>query len=231
VPLPGRVWLHLPLLSAIFPFRFGLFVFLGAAVLLAVGLDELHRWTSRRHGTGSRPALLPLLVALAVVLPLVPVWPYSAMAVQTPPYFRSPAISAIPPGSLLVTYPFPAPISAETMIWQADNDMRYRMAGGYGLFPAPDTGFIVIASPSATRNVLVDLLYDRPPRPVTPQLIGAMRRDLERWRAYGVVVVRRWPRSDEAVSLFSSVLGGPPREDRGVAVWSPLPYAAARRAP
>ena len=231
VPLPGRLWQHLPLLSAIFPFRFGLFVFLGAAVLLAVGLDELHRRTAGRNGPRSASALLPSLVGLAALLPLVPVWPYTAAAIQTPPYFRSSAISSIPAGRLLVTYPFPAPISAETMIWQAENDMRYRMAGGYALVPGPGKGFILIAGPGATRDVLVDLLYDRPPRPVTPQLVDGVQRDLQKWHAYGVVVVRSWPRSDEAVSLFTSVLGGPPREDRGVAVWSPLPYASVGRAP
>ena len=33
------------------------------------------------------------------------------------------------------------------------------MAGGYALVPGPGKGFILIAGPGATRDVLVDLLY------------------------------------------------------------------------
>jgi hypothetical protein len=225
IPLPGRILERLPIVDVVFPFRYGLFVVLAAAIVLAIGLDHLRRERDERQVRLS-PTVTCGLVAVAALGLLLPAWPYTSQRITTPAFFR-PASANVPAGSVVVTYPFPGPHSAETMIWQANNDMHYKMAGGYTYVPTSGgEGWTLLANPSLTRDLLDELLYDQPRTPLTPELRERVLGDLHRWRARTVVVVQRAPRAAEAVRLFTAILGAPPSTGQGVAVWSDVPAGA-----
>ncbi len=134
----------------------------------------------------------------------------------------------IPTGSVLVTYPFPGPLNAETMAWQAHNDFRYRMVGGYQNLPDGRGGFTHEGNPSVTRDVLNGLFGGIPAPPLTAELRRTVLRDLGEWDAATVVVDMGVTGSAAAVELFTDLLGRSPTYDEGVAVWYDLPFARGR---
>jgi hypothetical protein len=215
---------RIPILDATVPYRYGLYVALAAAVVLAIGLDRLRDELQHRRATASNRYAMPAIL-IAVLVPLVPVFPYSVMTVRTPEYFRSAAVSAIPSGSVVVTYPFAGPWSAETMVWQARNDFRYRMVGGYQNLPDGHGGFTHLGNLSVTRTLLDDLFFERSTPEVTPTLRQAVLDDLRGWDAGTVVVDLGVPGSSAALALFTEVLGRPPLHQEGVAIWYALPFA------
>jgi len=79
------------------------------------------------------PAACGLLL-VAVLLPLMPAWPYPAQAAQVPAWFTRGA-RALPVGTTAVVYPSSGRASTSSMVWQAVADMRFRMVGRYAVFP------------------------------------------------------------------------------------------------
>src|SRR5262249_55813766 len=85
-----------------------------------------------------RPALAVVL-GVAALLPLVPRWPYPPGPDVTPPFFTTPAVQRLPPGTVVVTLPYPARNQNEALVWQAKAAMRFRLVGGTRFFvPGPD---------------------------------------------------------------------------------------------
>src|SRR5258708_4142920 len=110
------------------------------------------------------------------------------------------------------------------MVWQARNDFRYRMVGGYQNLPDGHGGFTHDGNLSVTRTYLDDLFFGRPAPGVTPTLRRAVADDLRNWDAATVVVDMSVPGASAAVALFTDVLGRPPLHQDGVAVWYALPF-------
>ena len=79
IPLPFFLIAHLPLLDSSVASRWITYFWLFAALLLTLLLDATYKAVATRRRLG-RPgaAVVSGLVALAVLLPLVPAWPYSA---------------------------------------------------------------------------------------------------------------------------------------------------------
>jgi hypothetical protein len=146
------------------------------------------------------------------------------MDVRTPEYFRSGAASSVPDGSVLVVYPLPGPFSAETMVWQARDDFRYRMVGGYQNLPDGRGGFSHVGNLSTTRSYLDDLFFGRTPPSMTRELRHAIIDDLDDWDAATVVVDMSAQGSSDAVALFTDLLGRAPEYRQAVAVWSDLSF-------
>jgi hypothetical protein len=149
IALPFVFIERLPLVGLINPIRMSLFVAMFVSLGLALGLDEFHStWApdAESPAGGDRvrsryrtvPAGLPLVMLLAVasVLLLVPRWPVATAATEIPPYFTSPAVDGIRPGSTVLSYPYPLPGSAQAMLWQAVAGMRFELLGSYALNPA-----------------------------------------------------------------------------------------------
>jgi hypothetical protein len=141
------------------------------------------------------------------------------MRLRVPEYFQSAAFEAIPPGSVLVLYPFPGAWSAETMVWQAENDFRYRIVGGYQNLPDGHGGFSHEGNLSVTRDYLNDLFFGRRPPELTPALRQAILADLQDWQAETVAVDTSVQGAANAVELFTSLLGRPPTSEGGMAIW------------
>jgi hypothetical protein len=118
-PLPWELVNTWPFLADIQPDHFSLYLSLVTAVAVAL-------WMARRQADGLR-ALLPALAVLAIAAdPIAGAW---AGNVTVPAFFTDSAYRAcLDPGETIL----PLPIAqGSAMLWQAEDDFRFNIAGGY----------------------------------------------------------------------------------------------------
>jgi hypothetical protein len=222
VPLPFVVIAHLPLLESSVPARWIMYFWLFAALLLALLLDAVFTHVAARKRDGRRGAAAAGLLAVVVLVPLVPAWPYSAGPASVPAWFTTSA-HALPAGSAAVIYPIASPSDDSAMLWQAMADMDFRMPGGFAVFADQDgsASFYGRASPLQAALAACEV-----GTPSSPALTAAeVQAQLQQWRARTVVVVPTVPGAACATSLFTSALGQP-QQKGGVLVWPNLGSAS-----
>jgi hypothetical protein len=165
IPLPFAALSHLPIFDGIVAARFSLFTNLFAAIILAVGLDQLSRnWRdhapgprsqspSQHRGVGSGIACMAIALVVAVSL-----WPsrtQPSSSTSTSSYVTSGAGASIPVGSVVLAYPYPnTPVHTyeghsliffpfvqmldNVMLGQAIGGFPFKLIGGYGWAPGTD---------------------------------------------------------------------------------------------
>lgn len=237
--LPWDLFLHVPVLQSAEAIRFVLCTWLGAAVLLALGLDELagaverrraHRpvrtsrpGSARRWGPGTAGAGAVAVVAAVALVPLVPRWPYAWQPTAIPAYFTSRAVRAVPAGAVAVTYPYAQPGQVGPEMWQMASGFRFRLVGGYAY--VADNGGVPFGSPPVRPAALTDLLVGAQtpgaaPVPVPgPATDAALRAGL---RAVGAQVFLLQPSVPGAALVtkeLTAALGRPPAAAGGMLAW------------
>ena len=226
IPLPYALLAGLPLMENAIASRWFCYVWLFAALILALGVDALHGRLAAGGGEGGlrrfrAPAACGLLL-VAVLLPLVPAWPYPAQAAQVPAWFTGGA-RALPVGTTAVVYPSSGPASTSAMVWQAVADMRFRMVGGYAVFPTSTGTATFDPQPTALGAALAACAAGGAPE-LPP---ASVRSELRAVQASTVVVVPGTPGAPCAARLFHDALG-PPRPAPGVLLWHLTPSRAPR---
>jgi hypothetical protein len=233
VPLPEAALTHVPILDNTIAARYSLYVMLGAAVMFGLTIEAL-RERLRRGAPGpeasgpSREAPGPSLAAgtacvvlacLALLL-LVPSWPYWTRVTQVPRYFSSSLVTAIPPGSVAVLYPFPATGDATPMLWQVAAGLRFKAPGGRFVIPAPGSvGTPASGRQALTGQVLGRLADGRPPA-LTPALRRALRVQLRAWGVRAILVQPIGQRPALVMPFFTWLLGRPPGvRSGGISAW------------
>jgi hypothetical protein len=189
-------------------------VWLFADLLLALIVDALHTHVaSRTRGRHRlRAFAASSTLAVCVVIPLIPAWPYPAAAAAVPAWFTDGARS-LPAGSTAVVYPLSSPLSSSAMVWQAMADMQFRMPGGYAVFATP-TGATFNSESSALHSALVACFTGR-----APDLAPATTRaQLHAIGASTVVVVPGTRGASCAARLFGRAIG-PAHPTQGVLLW------------
>ena len=228
--LPWRTLGKLPLLEDVIPQRFSALADLFVAVLVAVGLDAA--WRRLSGGTREagrrwrRPAVAVVLLAVAG-LALASVWwtyqvPLTTRSVAVPTWFRTTA-DTIPAGSVVLTYPFPFPTAGTSgpMVWQAEDGMRFRLAGGYAKAPGPDGQPLSNHPHRPPYGALVALsqpLSGPLPKGTVAQ-IDQLRAALRRWDVSYVVVTDTGWAPAYASTFFTAVVGRAPRLSHQAWVW------------
>lgn len=166
------------------------------------------------------------LVLLAVAV-MIPIWwtyqvPLAVTAVAEPAWFAT-AGRGVPAGSVVLAYPFPFPAAgtAEAMVWQAEDGMRFSLAGGYVKAPGAE-GKPLSQEPHTAASWLLAELSSPAPGPLpsgTPAQLATLRGALRRWGVSYVVVTAlgRDPRA--ATALLTKVIGRPPAVAHGARVW------------
>ncbi|HET9075872.1 MAG TPA: hypothetical protein VFN68_02985 [Acidimicrobiales bacterium] len=221
IRLPADILFHIPKLNDAFPVRYALFVDLFVMIVLAVTLEALHRAPTR---PGLR-AGLPAAVAVVVLLPLVPAWPYPAEGrTGVPGYFTSGAVNALADGSVALVYPVPVNTNDAAQLWQAQAGYRFKEVGGYFVVPAPKgaPSGSQFYEPTFTANTLTELSAGRA-LARTPQLKARLTGELHSWGVSNVVVQ---PVGADPVGFFTWLIGRPPDSSTGgVSAWYgwPLP--------
>ncbi len=141
IPMPEALLAHLPLVDGVVPARFGLVVSLFVAIVLGIGADRLF-YTMRSRTTLRRGAAIAgvvvLVASLAFIIPRAP------LASQRLPDEYVATLDAIPPGSVVLNYPYTIFPWTEAMYWQATDGMRFRILGGYDVVQGPSNAGTII---------------------------------------------------------------------------------------
>lgn len=177
VHLPFSWLTHWPVMRDVVPARMSLLVALFVACALAAGIVAYHddrvRTTadvSTRTGrTRSVGQILPAVAKWAfvalVVLSLLPNWPYRSQPALASDALSPTSLSVISKGSAVLTYPYVEPGTDDAMVWQAVDQMRFKVVGSYALRRGPDLRSTPLPSglaPYDVEGILVNALADNP---------------------------------------------------------------------
>jgi hypothetical protein len=231
LPWP-RFW-YKPILDDILPVHFAVLADLAAALLIGIGLGAAASWSFwRKVPSAARLVVL----GLAAIAMLTPVWvtyraPLVVQKVVLPPWFAT-AAPHVAAGSVVVTYPFPASsdLTAQPLVWQAADAMRFRLAGGYvkvpGPGPGPGHGVIGFGPPNSAIRTLEDLTLAGGTLNLTAVQLGHLRTALSQWRTTYIVVTDTGRAPVEAAALFTAATARMPRVVHRAWVWHVAPRSA-----
>jgi len=238
-PLPFLVVNHLPLLDNILSSRvsFGMDAFLAAVV--AFGLDDMHRASTREQKCTTTRQWRSTVFAGATLAVLIgtqlPQWPYPSEPARVLP---AKVRLAIPSGDPVgITYPYAnGALSYGPIIWQADAGYAFRLLGGYGAHRVPRSKCPESHLQTKSCNLMPELMsppglqqyldcnsiscpYGGPP-PVRSELVAATRATISRYRVRLIIVDRSFVGSGHVVDLFTEVLGPPCISVDQFSVWT-----------
>ena len=231
--LPWRELSTLPVLKEILPDQFVPLLTLFLAFLIAVGLDSLYVAGRRPTSwlTSHRAVLTAVATAAVAAVALVPVFmafdgPLRVVRVRTPAYLRQ-AAATLPASQVLLTIPFAVSGSSEPMLWQATEDMRFRLAGAALKTPDALGGPVGSGPPGSARRILTNLTLDGAPLPTgTAAQLGTVRRALVAWQVDEVVITGASRDPVYASGFFTMALGVAPVFVRNAWVWKLQPGGA-----
>ena len=155
--LPEALFEHVPVLVDLEPVRITGIEMLFLAIVLAVGLDHTRTWilehsrawrmkvedpAPRVRPVASRilkdPVLQTRVLLVLLVLALVPLldqFPVVREQRATSPQLTRSLSRAVPNGGVVLFFPYPRAHNDEPMLWQAMDEMSFRLVGGYALVP------------------------------------------------------------------------------------------------
>jgi hypothetical protein len=227
--LPWHTLSGLPVLKEILPDQIAPFIALFLALLLAVGLDAFHEslrgpgsWVARHRAVVS--ACATVVVTLIAVIPVFATFdtPLHVVAVRIPPYFRS--VGPVPPNTVVVTVPFAVSGYTQPMLWQATNDMAFRLAGAALKTPDAGGGPVGSGAPGSARRILTDLSLLGDPEPTgTAAQLAAVRAALAHWQVNEVVIAGASRDPVYASGFMTMALGFEPTYADHAWIWALQP--------
>jgi dolichyl-phosphate beta-glucosyltransferase len=216
VPLPGAILANVPVLENLVPARFAIHVALCTALLLGVFVDSLPR---RRESTR-----LVLVTTVLVAASFVPPLPFPTRAAVTPSFFTE-SPSALPPGEAVLVVPFAHDFySTQAVLWQAEAGMSFSMPEGYVINRWPSGAAGQGPPPSVTGNTLVAIAAgSTSDAAISDSTRAEVRAELRGWNVRAVVLGPADQRGAELRTFLAHLLGSPPEDVGGVAVWRAVP--------
>ena len=145
---PWRLVDKLPLLSEAGPSHLAGVAMVFVAVLFAVILDRATTSLAARQWSGRPPWVrdlprwtAPAAVSALAVVALAPIagaigLPATVGRVTSPGGLTR-VIDTTPVGATVLLWPFPSALNARALVWQAEDDFRFSVVGGYGFAPGP----------------------------------------------------------------------------------------------
>jgi hypothetical protein len=162
-------------------------------------------------------------VGLVALLPLVPELPIHTYPVRTPPFFTSTKVREVPPGAVVLTFPFELAPRNDAMMWQAASGMRFRLLGGDVFVPGAvvrSTWHPVPQGPPVLAAVLEAGQYAHtPPPPMTASAAAAIRQLCASSHVAAVFVDRHARYGHDFDLLVQRALGTPGRVEGRLSVW------------
>lgn len=242
-PMPFALFTHLPLLRNLEDARLTLFMWFGAATILAVGVDRLRasgwRWLRPSDSRGPRDrragkarAAFAGLVVLVALAPMAPHLPLVSKHFAVPSFFTTKSeLDLIPKGDLVLTFPYNRAPYDDPMLWQTVSHMRFRIFGGEATVPGPHGVPLGHAPPDAPSPLATLLLsgwpldhgrYDLHP-PDGPELVPMLQTYLRQNGVNDVLVKVSAVNARLVVKLVEEALGAQPRQLGGVDLWLDVP--------
>ena len=232
IPMPELLIEHLPLLGSIVPARFALVVSLFVAIVIAIGADRLF------HALASRTELKRGVAVAGVtllVLSFVFIMPRAPLASQRLPGADSDAtLEVIPPGSVVLAYPYPVTPWTEAMYWQAADGMRFRIVGGYATVQGPiHAGEVIppLLTPPFVQEFFLKAQYGGgtwyPLPRVGPDSGSELCRFVARYDVGAVVFWDKGVHPTRVEDFLLAALGAPTKtsDNRSLMVWLTKPGA------
>ena len=131
---------------------------------------------------------------------------------------------ALPADTVVLTVPFAVSGSTQPMLWQAVDDMHFRLAGAALKTPNALGGPVGQGAPGSARRILTNLTVLGAALPTgTPAQIVTVRRALREWEVRRVVIAGASRDPVYASGFFTEVLGAGPHYGRGAWVWTLRP--------
>jgi hypothetical protein len=200
----------------ILPSRLMVHVYLLSGVLLAFFVDRSVRGPSPRRLVRLAPAVLAIAL-------LMPTFPFFNTPATVPDFFKGPIQTAVPRGGIVLVAPYTKDGDFDQpMLWQSAADFRFKMPDGYFLQDGPDGIAITGPLPSALGDALDSMQRTGIAPPATDAIRAQMRAELHA-ASVSSVIVGPTPRRAEIIDFFARLLGAPPVEVGGVALWRSVP--------
>ncbi len=217
IPLPFLLLDHLPVLDSILPSRISFGVGACLAAVIAFGLDDMRPATEGKWARGWKTTAFVVATFAVFVATQLPQWPGHQTA---RPVVALPAAlaRAIPPGDpVAITYPYDTFLTNEPMLWQSEDDFKFRLLGGYAYhssldYPSPPSLTPRPMNPPGLQQFLAEqqgMSLFGPETPVSPKLVAITRSVVSRYDIRLVIVDRSMVGSDPVVELFNDALGTP----------------------
>jgi hypothetical protein len=238
----GTLNTHVPLLDNTIPARYSLYTSLFVAMLLGIGVDRLwqrrgapsvlsERWRSRLGPLGAetvpaRRARVALGAAI-IALSLLPNIPFPSQPPPWPASLTREMRLLVPPGSVVLAYPYPTPLHPGAMLWEATSGMDYHLLGGYANIQIGETGhrWPALLTPPYVQELLgYSTVGDHWPLPAPAN--GADFDALSVFLArYSVGAVVYWAGGDDRIPVYNylaAALGKPTLRAHRIAIWLPV---------
>ncbi len=236
--VPWNVLAHVPVIQNIIAVRFTAVIVLCAASCVAIIIDRTYN-AARALGSGrglSVGAVTYLAIVASVAVAVVAVGPMAqaesvalplrVQPVVVPRWFSQTVLRQPDRGSVVLAYPFPGDAAGPALIWQADDEMSFAIAGGGG----PETYVRQQGRAGAGYAVLETDTFSYSWADATASNDRAVRNALAGWGVTTVVIPapQSVPLSERgwgsavvgAVGLITGVLGRLPTIEHQALVWS-----------
>ncbi|BCL16417.1 glycosyl transferase [Micromonospora sagamiensis] len=216
-------WLvHLPLLDAVVPTRFGMITTVVIGVLLAVAVERA--WTTRPLAQHTRT-----LVGAGLVMALLPIAPMPLKVTSRPPvpdFITSDQWRRyVAAEQTLVPVPIPSMGNTHGMRWAASTNLDFKIPGGYFLAPrngnTGDPGRFG-GRPSGVGEILQQVATTGRTAKLTDRERRRSLDELRHWRA-AIVVLPVDQKNVEPLRQTVEQLVGPARREQDVWLWDVRP--------
>ena len=226
IPAPYLLFFHLPLFDSVIATRWALVTLPIIAILLALWLDRVLAMaqTAPRERSLQMQLMVWGLVAIALI-PLAPRRIHILGTAPIPEFFSSGQWrDYVPEGRTVVPVPLASNAQGEEpMRWAADQNLDFKMPGGYFLGPDPrtETNRSMFGSPPRpTSELWIKVFRTHKVPTVTAQDQANAIADLKFWRAAIVVLpAGRGVTEEQYYKLNNQLLGFTPTWKDGVWVW------------
>lgn len=220
IRLPFKVFTLLPFLDNLVAARFTLYVFLFSSIVLAIGLDHLALdHVARQRFIAGRSTGAAWLTALIVLIPLAPALPYGVSSTKVPAVINSSLVDHVALGTTVLTFPFPAGVNTQAMVWQALKEFRFKIPAGYLFAPPEQYG---MESNSVVEQVFATCQRGARLATLTPDQLGAINAELALWHIGLIIITSNAsvPTGERCAGrAIERVMNRPPTMVDGAEVW------------
>jgi hypothetical protein len=130
--MPFALFTHLPLLQDIIPARLSLGEWLFLSLAIGITADAWQSYYRRLQKVHRTKKILIGSLSVGIVVMIIitqwPQWPYRTRPISSITAFNGHRLKV---NTLVLTYPLPLPINDTAMLWQARQNMQFRLVASY----------------------------------------------------------------------------------------------------